>query len=279
MICIYRTNPNWIQNLRNSGITERVNFFRKDTRRFNFENGHYFYFMNTRTYQIVGRGIYVNFTERTIQDAWAIYEERNGYTSFRDFYDAIIDMYSTIRNYDQNIGCIEVADIEWLDDSNFINTQDDLFGRNTQAYKTNFSEEQIFNLNQQFNNIIGQRNREIIHPLPRRNERIINARIRNSILVKRIKEIRQNRCQICEETLQIGTSTYYSEVHHIKPLGLPHNGDDVMSNMICVCPNCHKKLDYAYIQINPNNITNDQEHIINIELIHWHNERVINRLE
>lgn len=275
MSCIYRTNRDWINNLRENEITENVNFFRRDTRNFNFD-GQYFYFMDTtnQRYRIVGRGIYVSYTVQTIQDAWVNYEERNGYASFRDFYVAIGKMYR-IRNYDENIGCIEVTNIEWLEERNFIFVTDDLYGRNAQGGRTNFSEAQERILNAPF---AVQRNRDIVNLPHLRNERIINARIRNSHLVRRIKEIRQNRCQICDETLQIGINTYYSEVHHIQPLGRPYNGDDEMSNMICVCPNCHKKLDYAYIEINPQNIRNDQEHIINIELIHWHNERVINRL-
>ena len=48
----------------------------------------------------------------------------------------------------------------------------------------------------------------------------------------------------------ISENKYYSEVHHIWPLGKPHNGSDTLDNMVCVCPNCHTLLDYKAIHLN-----------------------------
>lgn len=67
--------------------------------------------------------------------------------------------------------------------------------------------------------------------------------VRNPRLVKKLKEIYSNACQICGVKLKIKKGRYYSEVHHIKPLGSPHNGPDKIENMICVCPNDHVLLD------------------------------------
>lgn len=36
---------------------------------------------------------------------------------------------------------------------------------------------------------------------------------------------------------------YYIEVHHINPLS--ENGEDIISNLIPICPNCHRKAHYA----------------------------------
>lgn len=49
--------------------------------------------------------------------------------------------------------------------------------------------------------------------------------------------------------MPISNKKYYSEVHHIRPLGYPHNGKDVEENMIVVCPNCHRQLDYGYLKL------------------------------
>jgi len=35
----------------------------------------------------------------------------------------------------------------------------------------------------------------------------------------------------------------YAEGAHIRPLGKPHDGDDVEGNVLCLCPNDHLLLD------------------------------------
>ena len=35
----------------------------------------------------------------------------------------------------------------------------------------------------------------------------------------------------------------YAEAAHIQPLGMPHNGPDQISNMLCLCPNHHVMFD------------------------------------
>src|ERR1044072_1205256 len=73
--------------------------------------------------------------------------------------------------------------------------------------------------------------------------RQINVIVRNVELMRRVKKIYEDTCQLCNIRLSIGDLAFYSEVHHIKPLGKPHNGPDRLENMICVCPNCHIRLD------------------------------------
>jgi 5-methylcytosine-specific restriction protein A len=113
-------------------------------------------------------------------------------------------------------------------------------------------------------------------PVSRRRVNIDSIQ-RNQSLVSRVKQIRNNTCQIC--ATRLGTENRpYSEVHHIQPLGRPHEGYDIIENMICVCPNCHKKLDYLYIRIDNNFITqqNNENHTIHERYIEWHNARFDN---
>lgn len=44
---------------------------------------------------------------------------------------------------------------------------------------------------------------------------------------------------------------FYSEVHHIQPLGNEHNGIDSKSNMLVLCPNHHKMFDLGVLAIDP----------------------------
>lgn len=55
-------------------------------------------------------------------------------------------------------------------------------------------------------------------------------------------------CQICGYQLKVN-SIYYSEVHHIWPLG--EGGLDNFDNMIVLCPNHHAEFDLCAIAIDP----------------------------
>ena len=124
------------------------------------------------------------------------------------------------------------------------------------------------------NQIINGNINNLRNPVSSRNVNIIN---RNQGHVYQIKQTRNNTCQICQTRL--GTENRpYSEVHHIQPLGRPHNGDDEMSNMICVCPNCHIQLDYLFIRIDADSILNqnNENHEIERRFIQWHNDRFDN---
>lgn len=94
--------------------------------------------------------------------------------------------------------------------------------------------------------------------------------LRNKYLVQKIKDLYQNTCQLCTIRINIAENKYYSEIHHIIPLGRPHNGKDSMENMICVCPNCHVLLDLKVIKLQLDTLKNIQ-HEISIDSINYHN--------
>lgn len=101
--------------------------------------------------------------------------------------------------------------------------------------------------------------------------------IRNPALAHKVKLLHKFRCQLCNETIQISEGSFYAEAHHIKPLGSPHNGPDILSNMLCVCPNCHVKLDYEVVTLNASQLQTIEEHFINEEFVNYHNVRVSNQ--
>ncbi len=49
---------------------------------------------------------------------------------------------------------------------------------------------------------------------------------------------------MCGTTLQT-TAGPYAEAAHIRPLGAPHHGPDVVENILCLCPNHHVMFDYG----------------------------------
>ncbi|MDB5141162.1 MAG: hypothetical protein JWR12_3078 [Mucilaginibacter sp.] len=103
-----------------------------------------------------------------------------------------------------------------------------------------------------------------------RKKRLIYVFLRNKVIVGKVKNLYSNRCQICGLQLKIKKTQYYSEVHHIVPLGNPHNGLDNMKNMLCVCPNCHVLLDLGAIKIVITEIKIN--HQINPVFVSYHNE-------
>jgi len=78
--------------------------------------------------------------------------------------------------------------------------------------------------------------------------------LRDTQIAKEIKREYKNICQVCEISLNISKNSYYSEAHHIKPLGQGHNGPDVKENLIVLCPNHHAEFDYGAIAIEPDTL-------------------------
>ncbi len=93
---------------------------------------------------------------------------------------------------------------------------------------------------------------DIGEPEPTLREECNTYRIlRDTNLARQVKAVQEYKCQICGVTLLLGDRTPYAEAHHIKPLGSPHNGPDIRTNIICVCPNHHVLLDYGAIRLEP----------------------------
>jgi 5-methylcytosine-specific restriction endonuclease McrA len=86
-------------------------------------------------------------------------------------------------------------------------------------------------------------------------------KIRDTALSQKLKQRYNHHCQICGTTITLGNGYHYAEAHHLKPLGNPHNGPDIESNLIVLCPNHHAEFDGKSIAINPESFL--IEHIVN----------------
>jgi predicted restriction endonuclease len=78
---------------------------------------------------------------------------------------------------------------------------------------------------------------------------IIERLVRDSAVVRRVKKIYNSECQICGISLLGADGKRRSEGAHIRPLAKPHEGPDVERNILCLCPNCHVRLDSGGIYI------------------------------
>jgi hypothetical protein len=73
--------------------------------------------------------------------------------------------------------------------------------------------------------------------------------VRNSSIVRKVKDLYGQKCQVCRQLLNTPLGNI-SEAAHIQALGSPHFGPDEIGNMLCLCPNHHKLLDNCGIFVN-----------------------------
>ena len=107
-----------------------------------------------------------------------------------------------------------------------------------------------------------------------RSIREVELACRDRSLVARVKALHEDRCQICGLQLQAAKDKHYSEVHHIRPLGQQHRGPDVISNMLCVCPNHHVLLDLGAIKLEQSQLQTADGHWVANEYIVYYNAHI-----
>jgi predicted restriction endonuclease len=108
---------------------------------------------------------------------------------------------------------------------------------------------------------------------PERRGTIVNRIIRDTAMTRELKQRYQNRCQICLSAFHLENGVTYSEAHHIRPLGEPHNGPDTEDNILILCPNHHAQCDFCAIKLVLTSLDRLPDHIIDEAHIDYHNGR------
>lgn len=80
-------------------------------------------------------------------------------------------------------------------------------------------------------------------PDVRRRRSTIERIVRDTAVVRRVKRWHDHMCQVCGQSLSVGEGLAYAEGAHIHALGGSNGGPDVEGNVLCLCPNCHVRLD------------------------------------
>lgn len=88
-----------------------------------------------------------------------------------------------------------------------------------------------------------------VERFPRSRSMRVRRLIRDTAAAQRIKQLYDGECQLCGLRLMGPDGTPYCEGAHIKPLGRPHHGPDVEPNILCLCPNCHVRLDIGAVTV------------------------------
>ena len=101
--------------------------------------------------------------------------------------------------------------------------------------------------------------------------------VRDTVMARKIKRINNFKCQICGQTIELADGISYAEAHHIQPLGKPHFGPDIESNLMCLCPNHHVEMDYGVRKIEMKNIISNIGHKIDQTFLDYHNKKIYRR--
>ncbi|WP_375750914.1 YDG/SRA domain-containing protein [Vibrio sp. HN007] len=102
--------------------------------------------------------------------------------------------------------------------------------------------------------------------------------VRDTKISQDIKDLYGYKCQVCGTAIKTKTGLY-AEGAHVKPIGRPHNGDDCLDNLICLCPNHHVMFDKGTFSVSDDFTLLGQEigklavhpkHKINLENFRYH---------
>jgi len=101
--------------------------------------------------------------------------------------------------------------------------------------------------------------------------------IRDPEIVRKLKVLHKNECQICGFALDLLGGKTYSEGHHIRPLGIKHNGPDIPENILILCPNHHALCDFGAIELDLSVLKPVPGHNVSQEYINYHNGDIFNK--
>ena len=121
-----------------------------------------------------------------------------------------------------------------------------------------------------------------IYGKPKRIETVVQRIIRDTKMASYIKKMYEYKCQVCQVSISTNTGLY-AEAAHIQPLGIPHNGPDILDNMLCLCPNHHVMFDFGGFGIADNlmliglngKFFRKEKHSIDRKYLQYHREHFL----
>jgi hypothetical protein len=112
------------------------------------------------------------------------------------------------------------------------------------------------------------------NPRPGRYKIKLSRIIRTTALVRNLKQLHDNKCQVCGKRLALLDGRGYSEGHHLRPLGRPHDGPDTPGNVLILCPNCHALFDFGAVKIRVARLRRCSGHEVSNRYVRYHNDRI-----
>lgn len=103
--------------------------------------------------------------------------------------------------------------------------------------------------------------------------------LRDTALARRVKILHKYECQICGHTIMLADGSRYAEAHHVKPLGSPHDGLDIIGNILCLCPNHHAECDLGAIRLLLSALRAVKDHDVEPAFVEYHNREIYGAME
>jgi hypothetical protein len=115
---------------------------------------------------------------------------------------------------------------------------------------------------------------DLAEPSPERVATTTYRILRDTELARQVKLLHEFKCQVCERTIELPDGSRYAEAHHIQPLGQPHNGPDVIGNILCLCPNHHAEFDLGVSAITLSALRCCDGYAISQKYVDYHNQNI-----
>ena len=109
---------------------------------------------------------------------------------------------------------------------------------------------------------------------PERAETTTYRILRDTALARRVKVIHDDECQISGQPIVLPDGSRYAEAHHVKPLGNPHHGLDIIQTILCLCPNHHAECDLGVRRLTPSSLRSADGHEVGAQFIRYHNREI-----
>ena len=106
---------------------------------------------------------------------------------------------------------------------------------------------------------------------PERIQQQVYRILRDTEMTRKLKALYRNECQLCGCKLSLADGSFYSEAHHVQPLGRPHSGPDIASNILVLCPNHHVLLDYGAMKLDIDKLRTTSGHSVDPRYVDYHN--------
>ena len=233
--------------------------------------------------KIGGFGLFVRYENLLPSEAWERFGTDNGVRSLKELVTRTAH-YAQRRSIspDQKIGCTLLKDCRFLDDRDFVDHENYGIQFPRQVVKLKYFSQSDRIPAPQFLGltILGDEPSPAASDLedgeknPERAEITVSRILRDTRIARQLKNIHSNRCQICRKTIALRKERTYSEAHHLKPLGQPHNGPDIPENIIVLCPNHHAICDFGAIYLRLEELHQHDQHRINQEYVEYHNRQI-----
>lgn len=300
MIAISTTDYDWFEFLRSDVVSGDVNFWTPtpwNVRR--MKPGERLYFLlKSPIRKIGGFGVFASYQNMTVREAWERYGTRNGVAT-REALAARVRRYAQSRSTlattaapgDWMIGCIELVNAEFFDDSQFVDPEEVGLDFPRQVVKLKYFPNDT--IADRWPQKFATSTFDLSAPapsgaLPGGNEtpgrRTVETQriVRLTEVGRRVKALHDSTCQVCGVRLETDVGPY-AEAAHIRPLGRPHDGPDTPENVLCLCANCHVLFDKGAFAVGDNLtlvgarsgvLRVHEKHNISLVMLAYHHEHV-----